>query len=313
MNIQTRFLAIAVAASFALITACGGGDDINDNSSSSSGDGNTSAAQIDSTNGKNLAVNAYDKAFFIRDLGGLTSLAPAVNGAPKSASSTSMITQLRGAIANKTTELDITCTGGGTLQIIFDDLVPEDMPSAGDSFTVTARNCIEGPDTLNGVFSFVIDSVNEGSGSFTFSFTNFSVISGADTDTANGSMTIAFSNNGLTETTSITIVSLTVTSNSEMFSLTNYSAVVTVTGSAYTYDADYMLASPQGQITVITDPAFQGISNLCPTVGTMTISASDGSLAILNADTGDPNTMLLTINDGAATTTETVNCNELNS
>ena len=319
MNIQMKSLALV--SSVALITACGG---------SSSGDSSTPAPEnsvaISDTNARNLALDAYNSAFVIFS-GALestnnTSANTASNSQSSSSSSSSrsissfklLISGDRSeTFANKTTELTTNCSGGGSIVVTEVDNEPEGQINSGDSYTVAYTNCIEGLSTTNGSASFTFNNIADTSATVTFSFNNFSTVTPDYSSNINGSMSMSYSENGATDTFSITSPSISMSYNGESVTLTNYSIVATETGTQQTLDIDYVLTTPEGTVTVVTDPVFQGsVFDDCPTLGTMTITGTNGSSASLNANTGNPNTLLLTINNGSSTTTETINCSDLN-
>ncbi|MEM7209098.1 MAG: hypothetical protein AAF434_14845 [Pseudomonadota bacterium] len=307
----TVFKPLIIASSIVFLTACGGGGGSSDDDDNDNDPGNSEELAIDTSNAKGITIDAYRSAYFTQgatDFVDLTAKRVAGKGVSVDEMSFNEKVILLSGFRDTTV---VDCAEGGTITLTFTDALPEGA-SAGDSFDINADNCSNGISTQNGGVSFEINSFSETDASFTFSYNNLNITSGSDTVNANGSITMSVSDNGTTETISITSSQLSISYNSDVVTLTNYSVIATLTGFTATLDADYTITTPEGSVTVTTDPRFEGPTfNACPIVGTMTISGSDGTSVSLNADTGNANTMLLTINNGSSVTTDTIVCSEL--
>jgi hypothetical protein len=96
------------------------------------------------------------------------------------------------------------CSGGGTFTIDGTLRNPQ-MVSNGDSMTVTAQNCIEDGNKLNGRMSITFSDVSGdimntwvGTATMNTSLTNFSIAAGSETATLSGDMKIALTSTSAT-------------------------------------------------------------------------------------------------------------------
>lgn len=99
------------------------------------------------------------------------------------------------------------CSGGGMLTIEA-NLSNQQTASVGDTIAITANNCSEDGDTINGKFSAKFaavsgDVLNAVTWSATLDtvFTNFSISTGSETVSANGDMKIAINQTNLSSNT----------------------------------------------------------------------------------------------------------------
>lgn len=66
-----------------------------------------------------------------------------------------------------------------------------------------------------------------------------------------------------------------------------------------------------GQVIIKTITEFQGVDDESASTGELKIEGANGSFISLNADTGNVDTVLITISDGGATTSEAINWDDL--
>ena len=132
--------------------------------------------------------------------------------------------------------------------------------------------------------------------------------------TSNGSMEVSLIDTGTTTTFTISSSSMTGTVGAETITMTNLTATVTETSTGYTSDLSMTTASNAigGSVVIDTDPVFEyGLFDTYPSTGTLTVTGADGTYVSLNADTGDINTVMITIFDGTTTTSEVIPWSQL--
>lgn len=183
------------------------------------------------------------------------------------------------------------CSGGGSIAIDA-NLRNTQAVGNGDTMTITAQNCIEDGNNINGrlaiTFSDVSgDVMNSSSGAATLatSLTNFSVASGSETATMNGDMKIAL------KVTSATSSSVTVSGKSLQISeqkagatvanltLSDYSLTGSANGSTTTSSASFALS---GNANGLGQFAYT-VKSLQPFVSAGTAMPGSGSLIVNGA------------------------------
>jgi len=187
----------------------------------------------------------------------------------------------------------------GSVAIVWDDANDNNLLSGGESLQLTFNNCHDAMAgiTLNGRTTLRVNSITgdpqndaaDWSVSVTLTDENASYEDADGKFTFNGSMTMTVTNNATASTQLLKLegTSYTVTSNSDVASLTNFmfSTLLNLALGTYEIDADYTLADSQlgGVITVVTNPVFSGVYDVGldvvenPTAGKMTITGAGGS------------------------------------
>lgn len=170
-----------------------------------------------------------------------------INNAPR---------QLTGVVQSQS----IACPGGGSMTVAANDANNNNVPDAGDSFTLSMSNCAADGEVLNGVLALSLNSVSGDLNSGIFSlgadmtFTNLNATSATTSTTGSGGMTMLFSSRGLHDYT----IALTLPSFSTTTSYAGSSATVTLT--------NFVLSET-------VSPAGAGFSSAGSVSGTVTSSA----------------------------------------
>lgn len=183
------------------------------------------------------------------------------------------------------------CSGGGSLTIDA-NLSNNQTASNGDTIMLTAKNCVEGGDTINGSLSIKMSNISgdvfnssKWSATLDSTFTGFAVTSGADMVSVNGDMKIA-----LTQTNSTT----------SSMSLSGKSLQTSVQRSGVTVGAvtlgDFSMTGSTSGTTVTSAASFAmsgsssalgqfsySVKNLQPFVSTGGAAPSSGSLVVNGA------------------------------
>jgi len=216
------------------------------------------------------------------------------------------------SLARIFTETEI-CDGGGTIVITygFDD---DELIEPGEYLDISFNNCILSGDSFNGTMRMTVKSwVSEFNFSMGTTFNLSTVVDGIAAS-SNGSMDIALMDTGSTTTITLSSSSMTGTVGTETTTMTNLNVVVTESSTGYTTDLSMNVSSNTigGSVNIDTDPAFGfGPFDDYPNTGTLTVTGSDGTYVSLNADTGDLNTVILTVFDGTATTSDEIPWSQL--
>lgn len=134
-------------------------------------------------------------------------------------------------------------------------------PSPGStSGTITFTDCVAGGVTINGSLDYSI-SGDQNNFTATASYSAFTFSDGTDVVTIDASLTITYSDNGTTETATVSIPEFLVTMGGEYVRLFNYTETE-ITDSAWntTTSVDYMFDSSLigGVVRVTTNPAEGG-------------------------------------------------------
>lgn len=323
---KNRILLVAIGSALVL-SACGGGGGGSGATTPSPGPVST-LSPITSGNAGNVASNAYAANSVISDSSSsLTNVLSGVSIGGASISTVSPVLKLvklarfaPQVLTGVTTSQS--CSGGGTVSIDATMRVQQTI-SNGDTMTVTANNCVEDGNTLNGAMSIAFSNVSgDILNTWTFgatldtSFNNFSVDSGSDKMLVNGDMKIAISQ------TDATTSSLTISGNSLQTTeqkagttvatrtLTNYSLTGSSRGTTITSAANFSLSgnsSTLGQFaySVKNVAPFVSTGSAMPSAGALIVNGASSSVAVTVVDSGSVRLDFSAKGDGAITQTIT--------
>lgn len=194
------------------------------------------------------------------------------------------------------------CTGGGSVTIDATLANPQKF-SNGDTLSLSARNCVEDGNTLNGNLAIGIGNVSGdlmnswvGAATLDTRFNGFSIVNGAESATINGDMKIAMSS------TSQSSQSLTISGNSLQttaqrsggaavnLTLTNYTLTGSINGGSASAAANFTLAGNanglgQFAYTVKNVQPFVGATGGMPASGALIVNGAFSSVTVtaLNA------------------------------
>jgi hypothetical protein len=177
--------------------------------------------------------------------------------------------------------------------------------------------------TSNGSFTLTFNNLTASTADITEVFNGLTLTFDGNTSSIDGDISVLLSLSGDVYTQTLTSNSLTISFNGESITYTNVTDSLRFDEANRTYTVSFngTIRGTEigGPYTIETSPPFQGSlssslsSSSYPTVGKLTITApDDGSFVSLNADTGDPNTVLITIRDaGGTVTSEEIAWNDL--
>ena len=297
-------IAVAIGSAF-LLTACGGG------SPAASSTTTTTASMITSSNAPDVAAHAFSASDGLA--GQSNSSSTLLTGVSTDTVSSGLLDSsllqiyraldVRSAanlVTGVTSTASASCTNGGTIAVTASIAVAGKI-SNGDSLSITATNCVEGTTKLNGglgvTFSNMAGTFGSSSiwsGTLALTFTNLSVDTGTESSTANGDLTLIYSQTGFQNSTAV------VSGNSLQLTLTKSGVTVvnrtlsafkhtsSINSTLYTYNNNYTLAgnfpklgNVSYAVKTITD--FKKQAGSYPYQGSMIITAGDKTTATLTA------------------------------
>lgn len=271
---------LIAALGAALLVGCGGGS-------------SPSAALllITPSNYADVATGSIDGLNGTSDAGGLvTSLVGAQISQSKSYSlkgvayTTAMIAVNNWRVFNYTTlvggviQESVNCSGGGTASIS-GNVANDNAPSAGDNVSVTLVNCNEDGLLINGSVSIAINSFSGdlstvGTASLTMSFNNLT----AGSDFINGSLTLGLNASSASNTATLSMPSVTVTSAGNTWTYTSFSLTASDSGSSGTLQiAGNVSSSSFGGSVDISTPTTITIDSSNRVTGTILMTGKNGT------------------------------------
>lgn len=221
------------------------------------------------------------------------------------------------------TTISNACTGGGTVSINA-TVSNQNTISNGDTMTVTASNCVEDGQTMNGTMSVTFSGMSgDILNTWTFgatmdtTFTNFSVTSGADTVGINGDMKITINQTDASNNTlSISGKSLQATENHSgarvaTRTLTDYTVTGSTHGTTVTGSANFGLSGNTNSLgqfsySVKTVQPFVWTGTVMPGAGSMLVNGASSSVTVTVVDANNVRVDYSAKGDGAITQTTTL-------
>jgi hypothetical protein len=323
---KNRIMLFTVGSALVL-SACGGGGG---SSGTTAPPPVSTLSTITADNANKAAGNAYAATAAISESTSLTDIVTGVAIAPASIGTVSPVLKLvKRAYAQGAPQLltgvsfTEACSGGGTVTIDA-NLHNTQALSNGDTMSLTALNCVEDGDRMNGVMSITFagvsgDILNSSVGAATLDtrFTNFSISSGSDPASINGDMKIAMT---VASSTSKSVVisgkSLQTTEQqagapAANRTLTDYSLTGSTNGATRTSAANFTVSGNTSSLGQF----FYTVKNLQPFVAVGTAVPGSGALIVNGASSSATVTVLNTSNvrvdfsakgDGTITQTATL-------
>ena len=180
----------------------------------------------------------------------------------------------------------------GNLNDSWNDADNNFVDSAGDSYSTTYNNCVEGGITMNGGVSATLgtlagDTFGDYQISGSFSFNNLSISYSGFTVTIDGDMTYSASRTGSDVSATLQISSLTTADPSGSSAIANatlqYSLNESTLAYLYTISATLSGTAIGGQVTVATTTPFAGTGAGYPESGSMRVTGAGGSSVTVTA------------------------------
>jgi hypothetical protein len=323
-----------------VLSACGGGGGDPGVGNTGTGTGTSSSLPVQAStlspitpeNAINVAANAYaasasfgDSSSFASNLLTGVSVTPAA-ARPDVVTNVLALTKraFNGNAPKLLTGVTITeaCSGGGTL-FIDGTLRNPDTFSNGDTISITASNCSEDGEVVNGGFSVTFSSVTGdlantsiGGATLNTQFKSFSVTSSGETSIMNGDMKIAVANTSATQSkadvsgTSLQAIEQKAGTTLTSLSMTNYNMYSSTNGRTKSNAATFSLTGNSNGLGKFG----YSVRNLQPFV-TTGILPSSGALVVNGATSSVTATVLSGGNvrvdysakgDGVVTATKTL-------
>jgi hypothetical protein len=220
------------------------------------------------------------------------------------------------------------CTSGGTMTVEA-NLRNQQTISNGDTITITANNCMEDGNTINGTLAATVSNVTgdilnsyNWTATLDTSFRNFNVTSGAETASVEGDMKIAMAQtNSTSSSLTVSGKSLSLTEkrngvNVGTFTLADYSMNGTTQGTTNRSAASFTISGTSNGLGQFS----YSVKNIQPFVSTGASMPSSGSL-IVNGASSSVTLTALSVNgvrldfsakgDGVTTQTSNLSWTEL--
>jgi hypothetical protein len=220
------------------------------------------------------------------------------------------------------------CSGGGTMTVDA-RLRNEQMASNGDTITVTATNCVEDGNTINGTLAATLSNITgdilnsyNWTATLDTSFSNFNVTSGAETASVNGDMKIAMTQtNATTHSLSISGKSLKLTEQRNgqtvgNLTLTDYSMTGSTQGTTVRSAASFTVSGSTnglGQFSYSVKNIQPFVSNgaSMPYAGSLIVTGASSSVTLSVASASTVRLDFSATGDGVTTQTSTLSWTEL--
>jgi hypothetical protein len=184
----------------------------------------------------------------------------------------------------------------------------------GEYIGIAFNNCNMLGDTFNGNLRMtIVNYVSDFNFSVTMKYDLSSVVDGLAVST-DGSMQVGFSDSGASTDFTVSASQLSSSIGSDSVNIADLSLSVSDSGSSTTSDITMTVSSNSidGSVMVDTNPALvYGFADIYPYSGILTVTGANGSFVTLNADTGDINTVTITVFDGATTTSDIIPWSQL--
>lgn len=325
---STTPLALALGASL-LLAACGGGGGGNESTTPA-----TSGWAINSANAQDVGARTYNVSAGLNGQVGNSS--GLVGGVAVSAPTSGLIDlslqqlylALRaipaapGLVAGVTVNETVACTHGGSAVVTI-NVANTAQLSPGDSLAISANNCQMDTAKLNGGFTVTFNSISgtpspagAWNASLTVNYTGFTSISGADTVSASGDMSmqitqISAQDMSISASGNTLAIGVNSHGSSAEATLSNYSYAGAFKSGVTTFSANYALSGNLPKLgnvayTVKTSTEFKKQAGLAfPSQGVMTVTAADHSTVTLTVIDGNNVSVGLDKN-GDGVTDETV-------
>lgn len=297
------------------LASCGGGGgsgDGGDTGTSDASTGNGSTGGSDGgTGGSDGGTTGQDGSTFFNDGSGISfanGLGATISrlfsvgfgGAGGPASRVDSAEGLQSFINRARTSETIDCDSGSvTSYSDTDDATGQ--PTGGG---VEYNDCVLDGISASGSISFSgVVSDENGNGTLTMTFNNFTSNDNGEVASINGTITIAISGDNDVQSFTVSGPSLDLVDSQGAISFVNYSMTIstsTATGEQ-SLSATASITDESGTIQLDIDPAFViGGEYLYPITGQLSMTHSDGSSLTINADSGNPETFTYTVSDGSS-------------
>jgi len=206
------------------------------------------------------------------------------------------------------------CAISGSTSISLNDTNSNNIPDAGDRASITVNQCIDfvGGSTVSGAVDIVYNACtprfNGGACDAQTVTVNITVSDASGSGTMVGSISSVIQNdvNFMMGSQSFTSSALSLTFGNENVSFynlvsdTSWDNNLGTSSDASDFTIDINVTGFIGRLTVDnTVPMESSNFNFYPDTGSTTVTGAGGTTAVLNADTGDLNTVQVTTNGGA--------------
>ena len=209
----------------------------------------------------------------------------------------------------------------GSLTLTWNDADNSEELDSGDTLTAAYDMCVfEYDDSSLTTDGNIVIRINAGdfestSSDITGTYQNLLMFSSEEYSRLDGSMRIASDFSGNVESVLMSSDALLVEGTDEAMHVSGFALDNTYdTGTniwTMSYDAELKYTKLEGNVAIDTLMTFEGIYSDEPTVGEMQITGANGSYVLIDANTGDDDTVYVTIYDGSLSVAQELTWDEL--
>ncbi len=224
--------------------------------------------------------------------------------------------------SRKTSSTEYECDAGSTKVTVEDNNNNEELDS-GDSISIAFNSCTENHDddtsTMNGVLTVKLNTFSADSENLnaTVILDNLEATENGEENSVDGSFVVDLQSDNDEITFSVKGEKLVFVDEEEVGILSNFdmhNSYNEITD-AWTQSQNATIASTEigGRIVITTVTELKGAGDNHPNVGELKFSGANGGFVSMNADTGNLDTVIVTIFDGNTTSSEELNWDDLDS
>ncbi len=221
----------------------------------------------------------------------------------------------------KTESNSLDCEVSGSQKISFNDVNNNGEPDSGDSMTMDYNKCVDGysgdTSSTDGKIEIRFNKVASDFNELDVDVDIDALTMSSDDEKSviDGDISLSVATNNNVTAISVEGNTLRFSINSDVGIMNNFEFAISTneSTSAWTQlqNAVYAGTDINGKIVVETLVTMQGVGSANPTIGKVKISGANSSYMIIDADSGDANTLILTTFDGSSSVSEELNWNEL--
>ncbi len=313
---MNRFIYVFFSSVLVSIAACssgGGGGD--------SSDENSEPVAITQDNGREIAATGMSASEIVNDQRDSTDLLQSGNGSNSATASVNSLWAKSGKLIGKASQSQTLDCESGTMTLAATDANNNQELDAGDSFSIEFDDCVltEGTSTSrgNGKVTMKINSFSEDGKNVnvTATYDDLTVVEDGKSNSIDGSMTMDVATNGDTVTATVSGKKMVFTEDKDTGTLADFTFRSTINEltQAWTNSIDATVSSSEikGKIEITTPLELQGVGENNPTIGEVKMEGANSTFVSLNADTGNIDTLILTIFDGSVTKSDEIRWDEL--
>ncbi len=321
------------------LLACGGGNsdnggspegNVSNNTVMGTGEDGSGNTDVDSTpiainqeNGLDIASAVLSGIYTVGDREETIDLISGIDTTQTANKFVTAVVARAGGIDSRSVENFTLACDSGSIAYSTNDVNNDGELDTADTVSINFNNCVvtDAEDgtvfTSNGAVALQINSISADGASVNAAATYTNLVLSEDdySSSINGSMTLDVQTTVDTTISTISGEKIDFIDDDATGILNNFSLSESFNEQTevWTESHEAIMASTVigGQVIIKSITEFQGVGDDFASTGELKIEGADGSFVALNADTGNVDTVLITISDGGATTSEEINWDDL--